>query len=93
MVSPHQKSVRARAGDRCEYCGMPDEFAPLPFQVDHVIAQQHGRPSTLDNLAWASLACNNHKGPNLSCVDWQEGEGRIAPLFNPRRDSWKDHFQ
>ncbi|MCC7420248.1 MAG: HNH endonuclease [Planctomycetaceae bacterium] len=93
MVSPHLEAVRARAGGRCEYCRIPDEFVPLPFQIDHVIAQQHGGPSTLDNLAWACLACNNHKGPNLAGVDWQDSEGRIVPLFNPRKESWEEHFE
>lgn len=93
MVSPHHDVVRTRAGGRCEYCGIPDEFVPLPFQVDHVIAQQHGGPSTLNNLAWACLAGNNHKGPNLAGVDWQEADGRVVPLFNPRTGSWGDHFE
>ena len=34
--------VRARAGYRCEYCHFPEAIAELPFQLDHIIAQQHG---------------------------------------------------
>ena len=35
------RQVREQAGDRCEYCQMPRELDPTPFQVDHVVAQQH----------------------------------------------------
>jgi hypothetical protein len=38
------KTVRVRAGHRCEYCRFPEAFAELPFHLDHVIAQQHGDP-------------------------------------------------
>jgi hypothetical protein len=33
------RRVRHAAGARCEYCHIPSEFDPLPFQVDHVIAE------------------------------------------------------
>ena len=28
-----------RAGQQCEYCHIPTEFAWLPFQIDHIIAE------------------------------------------------------
>jgi HNH endonuclease len=46
------EKVRARAGDRCEYCRVPRRFDPLPFQVDHIVAEQHGGRTILENLAW-----------------------------------------
>lgn len=85
--------VRERAHRRCEYCHVPDEFDLLPFQVDHVIAQQHLGPSTAENLAWACFACNHRKGPNLSSVDWETGAPVVTRLFNPRSDGWEEHFQ
>jgi hypothetical protein len=42
-MSPRiRQQVRARAGDRCEYCRLPDwlDFSG-PFHVEHVIARQH----------------------------------------------------
>ena len=54
--------VRRRSGERCEYCHMPGEHDPLPFQMDHIIAEQHGGETVLGNLAWSCLHCNKHKG-------------------------------
>jgi len=82
--------LRLLAGNRCEYCRMPAEFDPLPFQVDHVIAQQHGGSGRFENLAWSCLHCNKHKGPNIAGLD--PTSGRLAPLFHPRRQQWRRHF-
>ena len=83
--------VREQAGDRCEYCQMPREFDPAPFQVDHVIAQQHGGETVLENLAWSCLHCNKYKGPNVAGVDPHTEQ--IVPLFHPRRQQWTRHFR
>jgi 5-methylcytosine-specific restriction endonuclease McrA len=83
-------AVRVRARHRCEYCHFPEAFAELPFHLDHVIAQQHGGPTALDNLALACCYCNRYKGPNLSGIDPESGE--IVPLFHPRKQQWDEHF-
>jgi len=82
--------VRQRAGARCEYCQFPEAFAELRFQVDHIIPQQHGGPTTSPNLAWSCLRCNKHKGPNLSGID--SATGQVVRLFHPRCDRWAEHF-
>jgi hypothetical protein len=56
-----------------------------------VIAKQHLGPTTAENLALACGRCNRHKGPNVAGVDPLTGQ--LAPLFNPRKDSWRDHFR
>ena len=84
------KTVRVRAGHRCEYCRFPEAFAELPFHLDHVIAQQHGGPTVLENLALACCYCNRYKGPNLSGIDPNSAE--VVPLFHPRRQQWDEHF-
>jgi hypothetical protein len=70
---------------------MPDLHDPLPFQIDHIIAQQHGGPTILDNLAWSCLHCNKHKGPNIAGIDPLTGQ--VAPLFHPRRQQWDRNFE
>lgn len=84
------KAVRARAGDRCEYCRFPEAFAELPFHMDHIIALQHGGPSVLENLALACCYCNRYKGPNLSGIDPESSN--VVSLFHPRQQRWDDHF-
>jgi hypothetical protein len=48
------REVRRRAGNVCEYCRIPQQFYPAPFQT---------------NLALACLHCNAHKGPNIAGID------------------------
>lgn len=83
--------VRGRAGGLCEYCHAPESFYPERFQIDHVIARQHGGPTEAENLALCCLTCNLRKGPNISSLD--PADGRLVPLFHPRRDDWNEHFR
>lgn len=63
-------AVRARAGDRCEYCGLEQRSLPLvTFHVEHVIPRQHGGGDEPENLALACHHCNLHKGPNLTGIE------------------------
>jgi hypothetical protein len=82
--------VRRRARFRCEYCCFPERLAELRFQVDHIIARQHGGPTRAANLALACYRCNSHKGTNLSGVD--PVSAKVVRLFHPRRDLWQEHF-
>jgi hypothetical protein len=83
--------VRLRAGDCCEYCRLPQALSSTRFQIDHIIAEQHGGRTVASNLALACLADNNHKGPNLAGIDPRTGK-RVW-LFNPRRQKWSRHFR
>jgi hypothetical protein len=86
------QQVRQRANLICEYCRLPQSHHPIPFEVDHVIARQHGGPTALGNLAFTCLHCNRHKGPNLAGIDRQTSRTRLVRLFNPRRHRWAYHF-
>lgn len=44
----------------------------------------------LNNLAFSCLHCNAHKGPNVAGTDQQTGQ--LVRLFDPRKDSWAEHF-
>jgi hypothetical protein len=85
------KEVWRRANSRCEYCGIPFPDYKLPFQIDHIVARQHGGSSELANLALCCLHCNRHKGPNIAGRDPATDE--VQRLFHPRRDLWLEHFQ
>ncbi len=91
MSESLRRSVRQRAGGRCEYCHLPDWRPPLePFHLEHVVARQHGGLMEMENLAWACHRCNRHKGTNLTGVD--PDTRSVVSLFHPRRDVWEDHF-
>ena len=83
--------VRQRAEGRCEYCRFVETFARFKFQVEHIVARQHGGTDSIDNLALACGFCNLHKGPNLSGIDPQTGT--VVELFHPRCQVWSEHFK
>ena len=86
------EQVRQRARQACEYCLMPQVYYPtVPFQIDHIIAQQHGGPTVLGNLALSCLHDNSHKGPNIAGLD--PVSKKLTKLFNPRRHKWERHFR
>jgi len=80
-----------RAGGRCEYFRMPQIYDELRFEIDHVIAEQHGGETVAGNLALACFADNHHKGPNLAGVDPKTR--KRSWLFHPRRHKWDRHFR
>jgi hypothetical protein len=86
-----RRTVRERAEHRCEYCRVPQQFDPLEFVIDHIIARKHGGSNDSGNLALACYACNLFKGPNIAGFDHEKEE--IIRLFNPRADAWTDHFK
>jgi hypothetical protein len=86
-------AVRRRACLRCEYCLLSEANSPIvPFQVEHIVALQHGGPTTLANLALACHHCNLHKGPNLTGID-PRSTRKLVRLFHPRRMKWTRHFR
>jgi 5-methylcytosine-specific restriction endonuclease McrA len=85
------QEVRARAGNACEYCLMPQATSKLTFQIDHVIALQHGGETSSDNLALSCGRCNLSKDPNIAGID--PDTRQMRRLFNPRRDEWALHFR
>ena len=89
-MSDPAEAVRLRAGNRCEYCRLPQAAFRCGFHTEHVVAKQHGGTGNLDNLAFACWSCNLKKGPNLSGIDPETG--RITTLFHPRKDAWPEHF-
>jgi hypothetical protein len=91
MPSSLDEKVRERAGGYCEYCRLPESCQRTPFQIDHIIAEQHGGLTTLENLANFCMRCNKRKGPNVAGVDRDTGE--IVRLFHPRHDTWVHHFR
>lgn len=91
MISPTTRLfVRERAKNRCEYCRIHQiEYEFQSFHIEHIIAKQHGGNDDLENLCLACSECNWSKGPNLTGLV----QGKLAPLFHPRKQSWSRHFR
>ena len=84
-----RKLVRGRARHRCEYCGLAQADSPVALHVEHITPRQHGGGDDPANLALACNHCNQHKGPNLTGLL----DGKLYPLFNPRKQNWNRHFR
>lgn len=85
-----RRFVEGRAGGCCEYCLIHRDFAVTTHEVDHVRSVKHRGRSTKNNLAYACFDCNRHKGSDLGSID---RDGDFYLFFNPRRDTWSDHFR
>ncbi len=69
--------------------GREDDADFLSFHVEHVVAKQHGGTDDPDILCFACAECNWAQGPNLAGLL----DGKLYPLFNPRKQSWKRHIR
>ncbi len=85
-----QEQVRQRANYLCEYCHASEQWQYIRFTVDHIIPLSKGGLNSLDNLALACFHCNRQKSDKIAAIDEQLG-AEVA-LFNPRSDSWQEHF-
>jgi len=82
--------VWQRARHRCEYClRRVDDSGVLQFHIEHIYAKQHGGSDDPQNLCLSCAQCNWSKGTNLSGLL----DGKIVPLFHPRRQPWASHFR
>ena len=86
-----RRLVWRRANACCEYCRLPQRFSSIPFEIDHVVAEQHHGLTTASNLALSCFYCDRFKGPNLSGIDPRTR--RKVSLFHPRRHKWSRHFK
>lgn len=92
FVTANQRQFIAnRAKGHCEYCKIPADFASQSFSVEHIIPISRGGKTALDNLALACPGCNAHKYNKIEAPD--PVDGMSAPLFNPRKQQWQDHFR
>lgn len=82
------RDVRRRAQDRCEYCHLAASV--YSTSIISLRASMEGL-TVLENLAFACLHCNKHKGPNIAGTDPNTGE--LIRLFHPRTDHWDEHFE
>jgi HNH endonuclease len=86
-----RRLVASRAGYLCEYCLIHEEDTFFGCEIDHIASLKHGGLTEAENLAYACLICNRRKGSDLGSI--LEPGGALIRFFNPRSDTWKDHFQ
>jgi hypothetical protein len=85
-----RERVTKQARSCCGYCLTSQKITGMKMNVDHIIPEAQGGATQEENL-WLSCAdCNEYKGDRMEATDPQTGE--VAPLFDPRRQVWGEHF-
>jgi HNH endonuclease len=85
-----RSEVLARADYRCEYCRSYSRLVGMPLVVEHILPKASGGEDNFDNLAASCYRCNEFKGTKTDAADPQTGQ--LTSLFNPRQQSWHEHF-
>jgi hypothetical protein len=68
----------------------PEIITGGPFEVDHIVPQASAGGDERENLALCCKSCNMRKSDHISGVDPESREKTV--LFNPRQDTWNEHF-
>jgi hypothetical protein len=83
-----RQQVYERANGCCEYCQTCEANTGQTMQVDHI---DPNGSDLLENLCLSCWNCNNHKHKAMIVTDPDTGDQ--VPLFNPRSQSWSEHFR
>lgn len=90
VVGELRRTVVERAAGYCEYCRLHQSLVASAHQIDHVIAEKHGGPTTLENMALSCMTCNLRKASDVASFDPESGD--LFRLFHPRMQTWSEHF-
>lgn len=82
-----RRHVYERAQGCCEYCYTCEYNTGQSMHVEHI---DPNGGDELENLCLSCPSCNLSKGIANSATDPVSLE--LVPLFNPRKESWFDHF-
>lgn len=86
-----ERRVREAAQHRCGYCLGPQRIIGAHLHIDHIYPVAKGGSNDEENLWLACPLCNEHKSDKTEAMDHETGE--YVSLFNPRRQSWYEHFR
>ncbi|MGI8932520.1 MAG: HNH endonuclease [Phormidesmis sp.] len=75
----------------CGYCLSPQRLVMARLEIEHIIPLIKGGSNDESNLWLACPLCNGHKASKVEAVDPKTGE--TESLFNPRTQSWAEHFR
>jgi hypothetical protein len=76
---------------RCGYCLASQRVVGPFLEIDHIIPEARGGTDDEDNLVLACPMCNGHKADRVEAID--PDTRTKAPLFNPNRHRWREHFE
>ena len=86
-----ERRVREAADSRCGYCLSPQRLVMARLQIEHIVPLAKGGSDCEENLWLSCPLCNGHKSDKTEARDPDTGE--VVPLFNPRTQTWVEHFE
>lgn len=85
-----RQRVREQAQNCCGYCQSQQQYVLGKLEIDHIIPVAAGGTDDEENLWLACRLCNSYKSTQVEAID--PLSGKPVMLFNPRQQSWADHF-
>jgi HNH endonuclease len=82
--------IEQRDRHRCCYCQTQSANNGMPMSLDHILPTSKGGKTVFENVCLACRSCNEFKSDVTEATD--PLTGKTAPLFNPRQQTWSDHF-
>ena len=86
-----RRKVAEQARHRCGFCLTAELTVGSLMDVDHIVPEAASGLTEENNLWLCCAKCNGHKADKTSGLDPQTGE--LTNLFNPRTQSWAEHFE
>lgn len=95
MATYLAEDLRARIeevdGRACRYCLVSELITGMPLTYDHIQPRSKGGETSFENVCRACRPCNEFKSDASHAPDPLTGEP--TPLFNPRTETWAQHFK
>lgn len=90
-ISPGlRQQVAEQARYCCGYCLTQERISGIPLTIEHLLPKAKGGQDNLENLWLSCRLCNEAKGVLTEVLDPESG--LLVSLFNPRSQSWTEHF-
>jgi hypothetical protein len=91
VIARHQRrQIAEEAKYRCGYCQTQEVVSGIPLTVEHIIPKAKGGSDDNANLWLSCRLCNEKKGTLIEAMNPEAGD--LVSLFNPRTQTWVDHF-
>ena len=81
-----REQIRQRANFACEFCGITETDTGGQLTIDHFRPKAKGGNDRLENLFYCCTRCNQYK------LDYWPTDPNDPALWNPRRESFSQHF-
>jgi 5-methylcytosine-specific restriction endonuclease McrA len=81
------QQIHEHANYYCEYCRTFRSIIGQAMHVEHI--EPNGN-NEIDNLCLSCAICNLSKAKATNALDPETD--KIVPLFNPRKQTWSEHF-